>query len=96
MTRPPLRSDGGDVVAKMSLQVDRKRMDKELKRVQETKEEAITLERVLTESVATGMVGNLQVNPQYLVVQPRKGRRCSPVGLLRRDFRGFGQLLLSS
>ena len=57
----------------MNVQVDRKRMAKELKRVEETEEEAVTLERVLAESVATGMVGNLQVNPQYLVVKPRKG-----------------------
>lgn len=64
-------SDEHNLVAKLNLQLERPNVDKARSLAEDTSKTDEKVHKVLQDSVGSGKVGNLKVDPQFLIFEPQ-------------------------
>ncbi|VEN42624.1 unnamed protein product [Callosobruchus maculatus] len=67
-----IKPDDRNLVAAMNLQLERPLADKARALAEDTSAMDEKVKRVVRESISSGRIGNLKVDPQYLVIEPQK------------------------
>ncbi|VEN42626.1 unnamed protein product [Callosobruchus maculatus] len=70
-----IKPDDRNLVAAMNLQLERPLADKARALAEDTSAMDEKVKRVVRESISSGRIGNLKVDPQYLVIEPQKSPR---------------------